>query len=110
MSDTPVLWIVGDCLSEEILLARPLLSSTQGDLTRLLTEVKHLLEPVIGTSERHHLRWGGNDWQRSGLCLPRRAPSALPVPLPQGRHGTALRCRSACQNGVEERVARGPPH
>jgi len=40
-----VLWVVRDCLSEEILLARPLLSSTQGDLTALLTEVKQLLEP-----------------------------------------------------------------
>jgi hypothetical protein len=47
-----VLWIVRDCLSEEILLARPLLSSTQGDLTALLTEVKQVLErwkvPVTG--------------------------------------------------------------
>jgi hypothetical protein len=40
-----VLWVVRDCLSEEILLARPLLSSTQGDLTALLTEVKELLKP-----------------------------------------------------------------
>jgi hypothetical protein len=39
-----VLWVVRDCLSEEILLARPLLSSTQGDLTALLTEVKEELE------------------------------------------------------------------
>src|SRR5437588_8909885 len=39
-----VLWVVRDCLSEEILLARPLLSSTQGDLTALLTEVKDLLK------------------------------------------------------------------
>ena len=29
-----VLWVVRDCLSEEILLARPLLSSTQGALQR----------------------------------------------------------------------------
>jgi hypothetical protein len=47
-----VLWIVRDCLSEEILLARPLLSSTQGDVTALLTEVKQVLEswkvPVKG--------------------------------------------------------------
>jgi hypothetical protein len=47
-----VLWVVRDCLSEEILLARPLLSSTQGDLTTLLTEVKEQLErlavPVTG--------------------------------------------------------------
>jgi hypothetical protein len=38
-----VLWVIRDCLSGEILLARPLLSSTQGDLTALLTEVKELL-------------------------------------------------------------------
>ena len=38
-----VLWVVRDCLSEEFLLARPLLSSTQGDVTALLTEVKQLL-------------------------------------------------------------------
>ena len=47
-----VLWIVRECLSTEILLARPLLSSTQGDLTALLTEVKQLLDslevPVTG--------------------------------------------------------------
>ena len=47
-----VLWVVRDCLSEEILLARPLLSSTQGDVTALLQEVKRLLEelevPVTG--------------------------------------------------------------
>jgi hypothetical protein len=41
-----VLWVVRDCLSEEILLARPLLSSTQGDLTALLKEVKHLLKEL----------------------------------------------------------------
>ncbi len=33
-------FVVRDCLSEEILLTRPLLSSSQGDLTALLTEVK----------------------------------------------------------------------
>src|SRR6266446_1668893 len=47
-----VLWVVRDCLSEEILLARPLLSSTQGDLTALLKEVKAQLKqlevPVTG--------------------------------------------------------------
>lgn len=41
-----VLWVVRDCLSEEILLARPLLSSTQGDITVLLQEVKQILEPL----------------------------------------------------------------
>jgi len=41
-----VLWVVRDCLSEEILLARPLLSSTQGDLTALLKEVKAQLNQL----------------------------------------------------------------
>lgn len=42
-----VLWIIRDCLSEEILLARPLLSSTGGDLVVLLREVqKQLTVPV----------------------------------------------------------------
>ena len=35
-----MLWVVRDCLSEEILLARPRLRRTQGDLTALLKEVK----------------------------------------------------------------------
>src|SRR5436309_6627205 len=47
-----VLWVIRDCLSEEILLARPLLSSSQGDLPALLTEVKQQLKahevPVKG--------------------------------------------------------------
>jgi hypothetical protein len=41
-----VLWVVRDCLSQEILLARPLLSSTQGDLTALLKEVKAQLKQL----------------------------------------------------------------
>ncbi len=46
-------------LSGEILLARPLLSNTQGDLTGLLTEVKELL-PRFGT----HIydRWKMGNW------------------------------------------------
>jgi hypothetical protein len=44
-----VLWVVRDCLSGEILLARSLLSSAHADLAKLLTEVKeHLPVPVAG--------------------------------------------------------------
>ena len=46
MWDTRVLWVVRDCLSEEILLARPRLRSTQADLTALLKEVKERLKPL----------------------------------------------------------------
>lgn len=44
-----VLWVLRDCLSGEVLLARSLLSSTQDDLARLITEVKEALEvPIAG--------------------------------------------------------------
>ena len=44
-----VLWVIRDCLSGEVLLARSLLSATQGDLVALLREVKDALPvPVSG--------------------------------------------------------------
>src|SRR3954470_13000880 len=44
-----VLWVVRDCLSGEVLLARSLLSSTQDDLARPLTGVKQALPvPTAG--------------------------------------------------------------
>jgi hypothetical protein len=47
-----VLWVIRDCLSGEVLLARSLLSATQDDLAKLLGEVKGGLDemevPVTG--------------------------------------------------------------
>jgi hypothetical protein len=44
-----VLWVIRDCLSGEVLLARTLLSSTRGDLTTLLDEVKEAVPvPIRG--------------------------------------------------------------
>jgi hypothetical protein len=44
-----VLWVLRDCLSGEILLARSLLSATIADLTTLLTEVRDALPvPITG--------------------------------------------------------------
>jgi hypothetical protein len=43
-----VLWVLRDCVSGEILLARSLLSGTQGDLAALLREVKEALPVPIG--------------------------------------------------------------
>src|SRR6476469_3886645 len=44
-----VLWVIRDCLSGEVLLARSLLSATQGDLVSLLREVNQALPvPVRG--------------------------------------------------------------
>jgi hypothetical protein len=44
-----VLWVIRDCLSGEVLLARSLLSATQGDLAALLREVGEALPvPIRG--------------------------------------------------------------
>lgn len=44
-----VLWVVRDCLSGEVLLARPLLSAAQKDLAKLLEEIRQALPvPVTG--------------------------------------------------------------
>ena len=44
-----VLWVLRDCLSGEVLLARSLLSSTRDDLAQLLREVKRALAvPIVG--------------------------------------------------------------
>jgi hypothetical protein len=44
-----VLWVIRDVLSGEVLLARSLLSSSQGDLAKLLGEVKRALQvPIVG--------------------------------------------------------------
>ena len=44
-----VLWVLRDCLSGEVLLARSLLSSTQEDLARLITAVQDALKvPIVG--------------------------------------------------------------
>jgi hypothetical protein len=44
-----VLWVIRDCLSGEVLLARSLLSSTRDDLAALLTEVKEAVPvPIAG--------------------------------------------------------------
>jgi hypothetical protein len=45
-----VLWVVRDCASGEILLARPLLSEREADLVTLLKEVQGALSvPIQGT-------------------------------------------------------------
>jgi len=43
-----VLWVLRDCLSGDILLARSLLSATEADLTTLLEELRDALEVPIG--------------------------------------------------------------
>lgn len=54
-----VLWVIRECLSGEVLLARSLLSSTEDDLAGLITEVKeHLAVPIFGviSDGQHSIR------------------------------------------------------
>ena len=54
-----VLWVVRDCLSGEILLARSLLSSCEADLASLLREVQQMLDvPIRGviSDGQHSIR------------------------------------------------------
>jgi hypothetical protein len=54
-----VLWVLRDCLSGEVLLARSLLSSTEDDLAGLITEVKRALSvPIVGavSDGQHSIR------------------------------------------------------
>ena len=44
-----ILWVIRECLSGEVLLARPLLSATESDLAGLLDEVLQMLPvPIVG--------------------------------------------------------------
>jgi hypothetical protein len=54
-----VLWVLRDCLSGEVLLARSLLSSTEGDLASLIGEVQRGLRvPIVGavSDGQHSIR------------------------------------------------------
>jgi hypothetical protein len=54
-----VLWVLRDCISGQVLLARSLLSGTQADLAGLITEVKTALSvPIVGviSDGQHSIR------------------------------------------------------
>ena len=78
-----VLWVIRDCLSGEVLLARSLLSGPAGDLAPLLREV---------ASRRAGCRcdqcWSDRDPPRGGAGAAWGSPPTLPVPL-LARGGTA---------------------
>jgi len=75
-----VLWVLRDCLSGEVLLARSLLSSTERDLAVLIREVKRNLSvPIVGVV---------SDGQRS---IRKAVASALPKVAHQLCHFHYLR-------------------
>ena len=99
-----VLWVLRDCLSGEILLAKSLLSSTAKDLSGLITEVRRALPvPITGAITDGQ----GSIRKAVAQAVPWRPPSALPFPL-SARGGQAdLRGGPSCQEGIE---GAGPGH
>jgi hypothetical protein len=68
-----VLWVLRDCLSAEVLLARSLLSATQADLAALLATVTQALQvPIVGVI---------SDGQHSIRCAVAKALPEVPHQL-----------------------------
>jgi hypothetical protein len=68
-----VLWVLRDCLSAEVLLARSLLSATQDDLAALIDSVRQALGvPIVGVI---------SDGQPSIRCAVEKALPAVPHQL-----------------------------
>ena len=101
-----VLWVVRECLSGEVLLARSLLSSTGEDLAALLREVAARVGvPIAGvvSDGQHSVRLA----VAAGAA--RGAAPAVPVPLPARGGAADLRGRPPRQEGAEEAGPRRAP-
>ena len=117
-----VLWVVRECLSGEVLLARSLLSGTAGDLAPLLRVVADAIGvPVEGLARVLRVlppgdrlrRWSATARPRSGgwwrlRCPGWRTSCASSTCLPRGGK-PGLRGGPPRQEGAEEAGARGAP-
>jgi hypothetical protein len=110
-----VLWVLRDVRSGEVLLARSLLSATEGDLVPLLAEVREALAgggqdapalPLLGVISDGQQALAA---QRRRPHLARRAAPALPVSLPARSRPADLRGRPPCQERAQEARARCAP-
>ncbi len=87
-----VLWVLRDCGSGEVLLARSLLGATENDLVPLLEEVATLCRrmeiPIVGviTDGQHSIEPRG-DTRSAGRC-----PPVVSLSLPAGSGQADLRC------------------
>jgi hypothetical protein len=70
---------VPDGLSEELLLARPLLRSRKARSDHLTHPSQGATGPAESPGQRGDLRWRRNHRQRGGLCLPQGTPPTLSV-------------------------------
>jgi hypothetical protein len=78
-------WVIRDCLSGAVVLARALLSSTAADLTPLLCQAAESVGvPVSGSDGQRSIRTAvalpGVPHQLSTICARRRIRSSRPTP------------------------------
>src|SRR5215208_4285406 len=120
-----VLWVLRDCLSGEVLLARSLLSSTEDDLAALIEQVKRDLA-LVGQGKRAKATKGAeprevpivgavSDGQHSVRNAVARALPGVPHQLCQFHYlreaiSAGLRDGPARQERTEEARAPRPPH
>ncbi len=87
-----VLWVLRDCGSGEVLLARSLLGATENDLVPLLEEIATLCRrleiPIVGviTDGQHSIE------PRGGTRSAGRCPPVVSLSLPAGSDQGDLRC------------------
>ena len=98
-----VLWVIRDCLSGRVLLARSLLSATQADLAGLLREVTTVLRRGAGSGNPG--TGGGGRTRRTGAD---HAAQARPPnhPLPHRRRGGGDATGPGADRLVLDRVER----
>jgi hypothetical protein len=92
-----ILWVVRDCVSGELLLARPLLSEREADLATLLKEVQDAFTvPIRGVIS------DGQKSIRNAVATTRYSSSVVSLSLSARSSKTGLRGRSSCQERTEK--------
>jgi hypothetical protein len=100
-----VLWVIRECISSTVVLARALLSGTAVDLAPLLAPGGRSRRRA---GDRRGQRWSALDPHRRRQGAARGATPAVPLPLSARGGASDLRGRPACQEGAEETGPRNP--
>ena len=107
-----VLWVLRDCLSGEVLLARSLLSATQPDLAALLRTVRQNLQvPIVGIVSDGQLSIRGavaevfpechTNCVTSIIFARRRSPFTMPTAMPR-KNSRSVSAGYAPSNGASK--------
>ena len=90
-----VLWVLRDCCSGEVLLARSLLGATEQDLVPRYGGSGYHLHDVADPHCRSHFRRAALQAPRGGTCEASHSPPVVSIPLFARSRQTDCRCRPA---------------